>query len=101
MPFPRAVVSWICGVGSWAVETLVRSGVGNLVMMDADIVKPSNINRQLCALHSTLGQPKVEVLALRMRDISPDAIITPLAKHLAPEECRPFLEEHHEGKVLW
>ena len=47
------------GVGSWAVETLVRSGVGNLVMMDADIVKPSNINRQLCALHSTLGHHKV------------------------------------------
>ena len=88
------------GVGSWAVETLVRSGVGNLVMMDADIVKPSNINRQLCALHSTLGQPKVEVLAARMRDISPDATITPMAKHLAPEECRPFLEEHHFDCVI-
>ena len=88
------------GVGSWAVEALVRCGVGHLTMMDADTVKPSNINRQLCALHSTLGRNKVEVLAERMRDISPEAAITPLAKHLAPDECRPFLEEHHFDCVI-
>ena len=99
----REASVFVCGtggVGSWAVETLVRCGVGKLVMMDADIVKPSNINRQLCALHSTLGHPKVEVLAERMRDISPEATIIALAKHLAPEECRPFLEEQHFDCVI-
>ena len=88
------------GVGSWAVEMLVRSGIGKLTMMDPDIVKPSNINRQLCALNSTLGRPKVAVLAERMRDISPDSTITALPHHLDPSECEAFLLEHRFDCVI-
>ena len=62
-----------CGaVGGFAVEALVRSGIGHLTIVDNDIVSPSNINRQLVALHSTLGQKKVEVARKRMLDIAPD-----------------------------
>ena len=59
------------GVGAYAAEMLARAGVGHLTLVDADTVQPSNINRQLCALHSTIGQHKVEVLAARYKDINP------------------------------
>jgi len=62
-----------CGaVGSFAVESLARSGVGRIVLIDFDTVEESNINRQLFALESTVGQPKVDVAAARIRDINPD-----------------------------
>jgi tRNA A37 threonylcarbamoyladenosine dehydratase len=62
-----------CGaVGSFAIEALTRSGVGHLILIDFDRVEESNINRQLFALESTIGKPKVEVAATRMRDINPD-----------------------------
>ncbi|MCD7969208.1 MAG: tRNA threonylcarbamoyladenosine dehydratase [Alistipes sp.] len=60
------------GVGAYAAEMICRSGVGRLTIVDADVVNPSNINRQLVALHSTVGQEKAEVLARRLRDINPD-----------------------------
>ena len=66
------------GVGSWCAEALARSGVGRLTLLDEDCVSRSNINRQLCALGSTVGMPKAEVLAQRLRDIAPDACITPI-----------------------
>lgn len=59
------------GVGSWAVEALARSGIGRLSLIDADHVAESNINRQLQALGSTLGQAKVEALRTRILDINP------------------------------
>lgn len=62
-----------CGaVGSFAIEALARSGVGHLLVVDSDTVEQSNINRQLFALDSTTGKPKVEVAAMRIRDINPD-----------------------------
>ena len=60
------------GVGSYAVEALVRSGVGELTLIDDDTVSPTNLNRQLEALHSTVGQNKTDALAVRCRDINPD-----------------------------
>jgi len=60
------------GVGSWAVEALARSGVGQLTLIDLDDVCITNINRQLPALTSTVGQLKTEVLAARVREINPD-----------------------------
>ncbi|MCM1109536.1 MAG: tRNA threonylcarbamoyladenosine dehydratase [Clostridium sp.] len=68
----RVLVVGVGGVGGYAAEMLVRAGVGRLTLMDADSVQPSNINRQLCALHSTVGRNKVEVLAERFRDINPN-----------------------------
>ncbi|MGN0919760.1 MAG: ThiF family adenylyltransferase [Alphaproteobacteria bacterium] len=62
-----------CGaVGGFAVEALARAGVGHLTIVDNDVISPSNINRQLVALHSTLGQKKVEVARRRLLDIAPD-----------------------------
>lgn len=74
--FARFTHSHICvigvgGVGSWAVEALARSGIGNLTLIDLDNVTESNINRQLPALGSTVGRPKVDVLKERCLDINP------------------------------
>ena len=60
------------GVGSYAAEALARCGVGTVELIDSDTVSVSNINRQLCALDSTVGRDKVEVVASRMKDINPD-----------------------------
>ena len=68
----KIAVFGVGGVGGYAVETLARSGVGTLHLYDDDTVSESNLNRQLAALPSTLGQPKAEVMARRVRDINPD-----------------------------
>ena len=69
----RVAVFGLGGVGSWAAEALARSGVGAFVLVDDDRVSLSNLNRQLVALRSTLGKPKVEVMRDRILDINPDA----------------------------
>jgi tRNA A37 threonylcarbamoyladenosine dehydratase len=66
------VVIGIGGVGSWAAEALARCGVGRLTLIDMDHVAESNVNRQVHALGSTLGASKIEVMAARIADISPD-----------------------------
>lgn len=83
------------GVGSYAAECLARSGVGTLTLVDQDTVSVSNINRQLCALTSTVGQYKAEVVADRVRDINPDAVVYPIcatydAAHREEFFTRPF-----------
>ena len=65
------------GVGSFTAEALARAGIGRLLLVDCDTVAQSNINRQIVALHSTLGQAKAEVMAARARDINPDACVIP------------------------
>ncbi len=60
------------GVGGQAAEALARGGIGKLVLIDNDTVSVSNINRQVIALHSTVGQPKTDVMAARIRDICPE-----------------------------
>ncbi len=67
----HVAVVGVGGVGSWAVESLARSGIGRLTLIDMDHVAESNINRQLPALESTLGRGKIDVLAERVRDINP------------------------------
>lgn len=67
----RVLVFGLGGVGGHAAEALARAGVGALTLVDGDTVAPSNLNRQLVALHSTLGQPKVEVMRRRIADIAP------------------------------
>lgn len=71
----KVIIFGLGGVGSWCAEALVRSGVGHLTLVDPDLVDPSNVNRQLPALTSTLGRPKVEVLRERFLDINPQAEI--------------------------
>ncbi len=74
----HVIVFGIGGVGSYTVEALARAGVGKLTLVDNDTVGLSNINRQLCALHSTVGQYKAEVMAARVRDINPDCQVRAL-----------------------
>ena len=74
----HVVVVGLGGVGSWCAEALCRAGVGKLTLIDSDTVAESNINRQLEALGSTVGQPKAAALAARLRDIAPDAEISPV-----------------------
>lgn len=71
----RVAVFGLGGVGSFAVEALARSGIGELRLVDFDCVGPSNFNRQLYALRSTQGQAKVAVASARLRDINPELII--------------------------
>ena len=80
------------GVGAYAAEMLCRAGVGHLTLVDADTVSPSNINRQLPALHSTLGRSKVSVLAERFRDINPDVQLTLREEYLTPESVDALLD---------
>lgn len=64
-------------MGSWCAEMLVRAGVGELTIIDGDVVQPSNRNRQLPALESTQGMPKTDVMVERLKGINPDVILHP------------------------
>lgn len=64
------------GVGAACAEALARAGVGHLILVDGDKVQPSNLNRQLIALHSTVGIKKTEAASLRFKDINPDILLT-------------------------
>jgi tRNA A37 threonylcarbamoyladenosine dehydratase len=89
----RVAVIGTGGVGSFAAEALARAGTGYLELVDPDVVRPSNINRQVPALHSTLGQPKVEVLARRCRDINPEAVIVTRQEKYVAGKGREFVRE--------
>ena len=71
----RVAVFGLGAVGSYAVEGLARAGIGHFHLVDFDVFKPSNLNRQLHALHSTLGRPKAETAAERILDINPAAVV--------------------------
>lgn len=71
----KVIVFGIGGVGSFVVEGLVRAGVGNIVMVDPDDISLTNINRQIHALHTTLGKSKVEVMKNRLLDINPNLVV--------------------------
>ena len=83
----RVAVFGLGGVGSWCCEALGRAGVGQLALIDHDTVSESNLNRQLVALHSTIGQPKAAVMAARLRDINPDIEITEYPVFYMPENA--------------
>ena len=76
----NVIVFGVGGVGSFATEALVRAGIGNITIVDFDDVDVTNINRQLPALHSTVGKLKVEVMKERLLDINPDLNIKAIAK---------------------
>lgn len=86
----RVAVFGVGGVGGYAVEALARSGVGALDLIDDDKVSLSNLNRQIIALHSTLGQYKVDVAAARVRDINPDCAVTPIRAFYTPDTAGEF-----------
>lgn len=86
----RVAVFGIGGVGGHVVEALVRSGVGTVDVIDNDVVHNSNLNRQIIALHSTVGQPKTDVLKKRMEDINPDVKIIAHNCFFSPETACGF-----------
>ena len=86
----RVAVFGVGGVGGYVCEALVRSGVGTLDVFDKDDVSITNLNRQIIALHSTIGQDKVSVLAARMRDINPAVVINEHKVFYLPENADDF-----------
>ncbi len=86
----RVAVFGVGGVGGYAIEALARSGVGALDLIDKDRVSESNINRQIIALHSTVGRLKTEVMAERVRDINPNIKVTTYDVFYLPETAEEF-----------
>lgn len=86
----RVAVFGLGGVGGAAAEALARSGVGSMDLIDADTVSLSNINRQIIALHSTVGMYKTDVMASRIRDIDPDIQVRCHRLFYLPETCGDF-----------
>lgn len=84
------------GVGSWCAEALCRSGIGKLTIIDQDTVGESNINRQLCAMSSTVGMEKAEVMARRLRDINPLAEIVPVTDRYEADTREKFFAEKYD-----
>lgn len=84
------------GVGSYAVEALARSGIGELTLIDDDVVSPTNLNRQLEALHSTVGQNKTDAVAARCRDINPDLILHPICARYDAAHREDFFTAHYD-----
>jgi tRNA threonylcarbamoyladenosine dehydratase len=84
------------GVGSWAVEALARSGIGELTLVDLDDVCISNVNRQLHALDGEFGRPKVEVLARRVRAINPDCVVHPMQAFFLKSNAREILHTRYD-----
>lgn len=82
----HVLVVGLGGVGAYAAEMIARAGVGRMTVADADVVSPSNINRQLVALHSTVGRAKAEVLAERLRDINPKLELTVVNRYIRDEQ---------------
>ena len=83
----KVAVFGVGGVGGYAVEALARSGVGTLHLYDDDTVSESNLNRQIAALHSTIGQSKAEVMARRVRDINPDCQVEAIRMFYLPQNA--------------
>lgn len=86
----RVAVFGVGGVGGYVVEGLVRAGVGALDLIDKDVVSISNLNRQIIALHSTIGQPKVDVAAARAKEINPDVCVRVRNMFYLPETTGEF-----------
>jgi tRNA A37 threonylcarbamoyladenosine dehydratase len=92
----RVIIFGVGGVGSWCAESLVRSGIHHLTIVDSDYVSMTNINRQLMATTKTVGLPKVEVLRERLLCINPSAEITALQEIFSEENASRFRLEDYD-----
>ena len=92
----RAAVFGIGGVGGHAAEALARAGVGAIDLFDPDTVSPTNLNRQIVALHSTLGRYKAEVMAERVRDINPACAVRALTVFYGPDNAGDYPLEGYD-----
>lgn len=89
----HVLVVGLGGVGAYAAEQLCRAGIGKMTIVDADTVNESNLNRQLPALRSTIGRPKVEVVAQRLLDINPELELTVHNEFIRDERTEAILDE--------
>ena len=92
----RVIIIGVGGVGSWCAESLVRSGIRRLTIVDSDRVAVTNVNRQLMATTETVGQPKVDVLKERLLTINPSAEITALQQVFTAETAEHFLLDTYD-----
>lgn len=90
------IIFGLGGVGSYTAEALARSGIGKMTVVDKDTVDITNINRQLYALHSTVGKPKAEVAKARILDINPECEITAIQKMYLPENSEDFVLSQYD-----
>ena len=90
------IIFGVGGVGSFCAEALARLGVGSITIVDNDIVAPSNINRQLLALHSTIGRSKVDVMKERILDINPDCNVLAIKAFYLPENADEIDLSHYD-----
>ncbi|MBQ5653570.1 MAG: tRNA threonylcarbamoyladenosine dehydratase [Alistipes sp.] len=88
----HVLVVGLGGVGAYAAEMIARAGVGRMTIADADVVGTTNINRQLLALHSTIGKSKAEVMAERLKDINPEICLTVVNRFIKDEETYTLLD---------
>jgi tRNA A37 threonylcarbamoyladenosine dehydratase len=95
----HVLIAGLGGVGSYAAELIARAGVGHMTIVDGDVVQPSNRNRQLPALVSTLYQPKSEVVAARLRDINPEIRLTVINEFLKDEGIPQLLSNDFDYVV--
>ena len=92
----NVLVVGLGGVGSFAAEFLARAGVGKMTIVDGDIVDITNINRQLPALHSSIGEPKVTIVGDRLMDINPELKLTRIREFLSPERAFEIVSEEYD-----
>lgn len=95
----RVILFGVGGVGSWCAEALIRSGIGHITLVDADRVDVTNINRQLPAEPSTVGLPKAEVMAERLRRLMPGAEVEAICRYYDAETAGTFAIESY-GAVI-
>ncbi|MBP8641106.1 MAG: tRNA threonylcarbamoyladenosine dehydratase [Oscillospiraceae bacterium] len=92
----KVAVFGLGGVGSWCAEALCRAGVGEITLIDQDIVGESNINRQLVATYSSLGRAKADAMVSRLRDINPEVVAIPIVAHYDAETREKFFCTHYD-----
>lgn len=92
----HVMVVGLGGVGSFAAEFLTRAGVGKMTIVDGDVVDITNINRQLPALHSTIGQPKVTIVGDRLMDINPELELIRVKEFLSPERAYELVTPQYD-----
>ena len=96
----HVLVVGLGGVGAYAAEMIARAGVGHMTIADADTVGETNINRQLLALHSTIGRHKSEVMAERLRDINPEIDLQIVTDYIRDEKTYALLDATHYDYVV-
>jgi len=95
----HVLVVGLGGVGAYAAEMIARAGIGQITIVDGDVVSETNINRQLLATHSQLGKPKADIMAARLRDINPNIKLTVLNEFIKDERMVQLLENKYDYVV--